>query len=162
MLELKRHSSPFSRLQKADPILGVDMVSTGEVGCIGDDYYEAILTAMLSVGYTIPKKNILLSTGPAHSKAELIGSARMLTDLGFELYATRGTHNFFAQNNIPTTMVYWPDEQEKPNVLDLFREHKIELVINIPKDLSKPSWITIIPFGVALLILTFHSSPTPV
>jgi len=134
---IKAPQFSFSRLQKADPILGVDMVSTGEVGCIGDDYYEAILTAMLSVGYTIPKKNILLSTGPARSKAELIESARMLTEMGFELYATRGTHNFFAQNDIPTTMVYWPDEQDKPNVLDLFRGHKIELVINIPKDLSK-------------------------
>jgi carbamoyl-phosphate synthase large subunit len=134
---IKAPQFSFSRLQKADPILGVDMVSTGEVGCIGDDYYEAILTAMLSVGYTIPTKNILLSTGPARSKSELLESARMLTDLGFELYATRGTHNFFIQNDIPTTMVFWPDEKEKPNVLDLFRDHKIELVINIPKDLSK-------------------------
>jgi len=134
---IKAPQFSFSRLQMADPILGVDMVSTGEVGCIGDDYYEAILTAMLSVGYSIPEKNILLSTGPAKSKSELIESAHLLVDRGFELFATRGTHNFFKQNDIPTTMVYWPDEKETPNVLDLFRHHKIDLVINIPKDLSK-------------------------
>jgi carbamoyl-phosphate synthase large subunit len=134
---IKASQFSFSRLQMADPVLGVDMVSTGEVGCIGDDYYEAILKAMLSVGYLIPKKSILLSTGPSRSKSEMVESARMLINLGFELYATRGTHTFFAQNDIPTTMVYWPDESESPNVLDLFKERKVELVINIPKNLSK-------------------------
>jgi carbamoyl-phosphate synthase large subunit len=134
---IKASQFSFSRLQLADPVLGVDMVSTGEVGCIGDDYYEAILKAMLSVGYVIPKKSILLSTGPSRSKTEMVESARMLINLGFELFATRGTHTFFAQNDIPTTMVYWPDESESPNVLDLFKDRKVELVINIPKNLSK-------------------------
>jgi carbamoyl-phosphate synthase large subunit len=134
---IKAPQFSFSRLQKADPILGVDMVSTGEVGCLGDDYYEAILNAMLSVGYSVPKKNILLSTGPAKSKSELVESAQMLIERGFELFSTRGTHNFFRQNGIQTTLVFWPDEKETPNVLDLFRDHKIDLVINIPKDLSK-------------------------
>lgn len=134
---IKASQFSFSRLQLADPVLGVDMVSTGEVGCLGDDYYEAILKAMLSVGYLIPKKSILMSTGPSRSKQELVQSAKMLKELGFEIYATRGTHAFFSQNDIETTMVHWPDEAESPNVLDLFREKRVELVINIPKNLSK-------------------------
>jgi carbamoyl-phosphate synthase large subunit len=127
----------FSRLAKADPILGVDMSSTGEVGCIGDSYYEAILKAMLSVGYSIPKKNILLSTGPMRSKVEMVNSCRMLIEKGYNLFATKGTAQFLQLNGIPATALHWPDENAKPNVLDYIREKMIDLVINIPKDLSK-------------------------
>jgi carbamoyl-phosphate synthase large subunit len=127
----------FSRLSMADPVLGVDMVSTGEVGCIGDDYYEAILKALLSVGITIPKKNILISSGPYRSKTELLQSARMLIEDGYQLFATKGTHDFYEKNNIPTTRVYWPDEKEKqPNAYDLIKNKQIDLVINIPKNLT--------------------------
>ncbi len=127
----------FSRLAKADPILGVDMASTGEVGCIGDSYYEAILKAMLSVGYTVPKKNILLSTGPMRSKVELVNSCRMLIEKGYNLFGTKGTAQFLQLNGIPVTALHWPDENEKPNVIDYIRGKMIDLVINIPKDLSK-------------------------
>jgi carbamoyl-phosphate synthase large subunit len=127
----------FSRLSKADPVLGVDMASTGEVGCLGDDYYEAILKAMLSVGYRIPKKNILISSGPMRSKTELIISANYLATNGYQLYATKGTHLFFQENNIPSIMVNWPDVKESPNAYDLIRSRQIDLVINIPKDLSE-------------------------
>ncbi len=127
----------FSRLHKADPVLGVDMASTGEVGCIGENYYEAILKSMLSVGYSIPKKNILLSTGPMRSKVELLNSCRMLADKGYNLFATRGTHQFLELNGIPSVMLHWPDEDKKPNTLEYLRKKMIDLVINIPKDLSK-------------------------
>ena len=126
----------FSRLSKADPILGVDMSSTGEVGCIGDDFYEAILKAMLSVGYNFPKKNILLSTGPTRSKAELLNSCRMLAEKGYNLFATRGTAQFLEMNGIESTILAWPDEDKKPNTLDYLRGGLIDLVINIPKDLT--------------------------
>ena len=126
----------FSRLSKADPVLGVDMVSTGEVGCIGDDYYEAILKALLSVGYHIPRKGILISSGPLRSKTELINSARMLLEKGYRLYATKGTHDFYAKNNIATTRVFWPDEERQPNAFGLIKNKEVDLVINIPKDLT--------------------------
>lgn len=127
----------FARLQKADPILGVDMSSTGEVGCIGEGFYEGILKSMLSVGYTIPEKNILLSTGPSRSKVELISSARALVEKGYNLYATAGTREFLAKNGIKATTLHWPDEDKKPNTIDYIKERKIDLVINIPKNLSK-------------------------
>jgi carbamoyl-phosphate synthase large subunit len=127
----------FSRLQKADPILGVDMASTGEVGCIGENFYEAILKSMLSVGYNYPKKNILLSTGPMRSKVELVNSCKLLAEKGFNLFATRGTAQFLEMNGIPCTMLHWPDEDKKPNTLDYLRNKMIDLVINIPKDLTK-------------------------
>jgi carbamoyl-phosphate synthase large subunit len=127
----------FSRLSKADPVLGVDMASTGEVGCLGDDYYEAILKAMLSVGYRIPKKNILISSGPMRSKTELIISANYLATNGYQLYATKGTHLFFQENNIPSILVNWPDVKESPNAYEMIRNRQIDLVINIPKDLSE-------------------------
>jgi carbamoyl-phosphate synthase large subunit len=127
----------FSRLSKADPVLGVDMASTGEVGCLGDDYYEAILKAMLSVGYRIPKKNILISSGPMRSKTELLISANYLATNGYQLYATMGTHLFFEENNIPSIMVNWPDVKKSPNAYDLIRSKQIDLVINIPKDLTE-------------------------
>jgi carbamoyl-phosphate synthase large subunit len=125
----------FHRLLNADPVLGVDMASTGEVGCIGENFYEALLKSMLSVGYRIPKKTILISSGPVRGKIELLASARMLKDRGFTIYATGGTHNFFQENGIETQKVYWPDEEDmSPNTLDLIRQRKIEMVINIPKD----------------------------
>lgn len=127
----------FSRLAKADPILGVDMSSTGEVGCIGDSYYEAILKAMISVGYSIPKKNILLSTGPMRSKVELLKSCKLLIEKGYNLFATKGTTKFLELNGIPVTALHWPDEDAKPNVIDYLSNKMIDLVINIPKDLSK-------------------------
>ncbi|NOU47778.1 MAG: carbamoyl-phosphate synthase (glutamine-hydrolyzing) large subunit [Bacteroidales bacterium] len=127
----------FSRLSKADPVLGVDMASTGEVGCLGDDYYEAILKAMLSVGYRIPKKNILISSGPMRSKTELLISANYLATNGYQLYATKGTHLFFLENNIPSILVNWPDVKESPNAYDMIRNKQIDLVINIPKDLTE-------------------------
>jgi carbamoyl-phosphate synthase large subunit len=134
---VKASQFSFSRLQKADPVLGVEMASTGEVGCIGEDFYEAVLKAMLSVGYTIPGKNILMSTGPSKSKIELLAASRLLIEKGYQLYGTRGTQKFYADHGIPCSMLHWPDENKKPNTLEFLREKKIDLVVNIPKDLSK-------------------------
>jgi carbamoyl-phosphate synthase large subunit len=127
----------FSRLQKADPILGVEMASTGEVGCIGEDYYEAILKAMLSVGYKVPKKGVLISSGPARSKTELLNSARMLAQKGLVLYATGGTHRFLNDNNIRSTQVFWPDQNQEPNATTVLKEKIVDFVVNIPKNLSQ-------------------------
>jgi carbamoyl-phosphate synthase large subunit len=125
----------FARLLNADPVLGVDMASTGEVGCIGETYYEAILKSMLSVGYTFPEKNILISSGPSRSKIELLISAKMLVDRGYNLFATEGTHRFFIENGIPNTMLHWPDEPDRhPNTIEYIKQKKIDLVINIPKN----------------------------
>jgi len=134
---VKASQFSFSRLQKADPVLGVEMVSTGEVGCIGDNYYEAILKSMLSVGYTIPEKAVLFSGGPVRSKTELLDSVRLLVDRGYEIYATGGTHDFFSRYNIPSILLHWPDEKKDPNTLDYLKKRKIDLVVNIPKNLSK-------------------------
>ncbi len=135
---IKASQFSFSRLQKADPVLGVDMSSTGEVGCIGENFHEAILKSMLSVGYSIPKKTILLSTGPARSKAEMITACKKLKEKGYILYATPGTHDFLTQNEIDSIVCYWPDETDKsPNSLELIKSRKVDLVINIPKNLSK-------------------------
>mgnify|MGYP000972074340 CR=1 FL=1 len=128
----------FSRLQKADPVLGVDMVSTGEVGCIGEDFYEAILKSMLSVGYRIPQKGVLLSTGPARSKVELLNSAKVLQKRGLKLYATPGTYNYLKSNDIDVEVVGWPDSKDyESNALDLIKERKVDFVINIPKNLKQ-------------------------
>ncbi len=125
----------FARLLKADPVLGVDMSSTGEVGCIGETYYEAILKAMFSVGYDFPKKNILISSGPSRGKVELLNSTRMLVEKGYNIFATEGTHKFFRDNGIENTLIYWPDEKgQSPNTLDMIRDKQIDLVINIPKN----------------------------
>ena len=113
------------------------MASTGEVGCIGEEFYDAILKAMLSVGYTIPKKNVLLSTGPARSKVELLSSCRMMIEKGLNLFATKGTSEFLADYGIESTILHWPDEEKSPNTLEYLEERKIDLVINIPKNLSK-------------------------
>jgi carbamoyl-phosphate synthase large subunit len=127
----------FHRLLNADPVTGVDMASTGEVACIGENFYEALLKSMLSVGYRIPKKSVLISSGPTHAKIELLNGVRMLKERGFTIYATGGTHNFFHANGVETEKVSWPDELEQPNTLGLIRDKKVELVINIPKDHSE-------------------------
>lgn len=128
----------FARLLNADPVLGVDMASTGEVGCIGENYYEAMLKAMLSVGYTIPKKNILISSGPSRSKVELLASARMLRDRGYHLFATEGTHKFFMDNGVENTLLHWPDEEDRhPNTIEYLTSKQIDLVINIPKNFTR-------------------------
>ena len=126
----------FSRLAKADPVLGVDMASTGEVGCIGEGFYEAILKAMYSVGYRVPQKSILLSTGPARSKVEMLNSARALKEKGYKLYATRGTQQFLENAGVEAEVAFWPDEKESPNTIELIRSREVDLVVNIPKDLS--------------------------
>ncbi len=126
----------FSRLAKADPVLGVDMSSTGEVGCIGEGFYEAILKAMFSVGYRIPEKSVLLSTGPARSKVELLNSAKALREKGHILYATRGTQQFLKNAGIEAHVAYWPDENKSPNTIELIKTREVDLVVNIPKNLS--------------------------
>ena len=134
---IKASQFSFNRLQKADPVLGVDMASTGEVGCIGDDLSEAVLTSMLAVGQRIPKKTILLSTGTPKQKVAMLEAARKLAFKGYELFATGGTHRFLAENNIPSTQVYWPSEVGKePQALTMLHEKKIDMVVNIPRDLS--------------------------
>ncbi len=134
---IKASQFSFNRLQKADPVLGVDMSSTGEVGCLGDDSNTALLKAMLSVGQRIPKKNILLSTGGAKQKADMLDAARQLLEHGYKLFATGGTSRYLTANGIENSLVYWPSEEgQKPQALDLLHEHKIDLVVNIPKDLT--------------------------
>ena len=134
---IKASQFSFNRLQKADPVLGVDMSSTGEVGCLGDDTNQALLKSMLSVGHRIPKHTVLLSTGSAKQKADMLGAARMLVNHGYELYATGGTSRFLTENGIENTLVYWPSEEgQQPQALDMLHEHKIDMVVNIPKDLT--------------------------
>lgn len=135
---IKASQFSFNRLQKADPVLGVDMSSTGEVGCLGDDTNQALLNAMLSVGHRIPKHTVLLSTGGAKQKAELLDTARTLIKHGYELFATGGTSRYLAENGVANTMVYWPsDEGKQPQALTLMHERKIDMVVNIPKDLTQ-------------------------
>lgn len=134
---IKASQFSFNRLQKADPVLGVDMSSTGEVGCIGEDTHTALLKSMLSVGQRIPKKNILLSTGGAKQKAEMLDAAKMLKAHGYNIYATGGTSKYLEENGIENTLVYWPsDEGQYPQALDLLHDKKIDMVVNIPKDLT--------------------------
>ena len=134
---IKASQFSFNRLQKADPVLGVDMASTGEVGCIGSDTSSAVLKAMLSVGYRIPKKNILLSTGTMKQKADMLDAARMLVDKGYNLFATGGTHRFLLENGIDNTLVYWPSEEGKhPQALEMLQNKEIDMVVNIPKNLT--------------------------
>ncbi len=135
---IKASQFSFNRLQKADPVLGVDMASTGEVGCLGDNTSSALLKSMLSVGHRIPKKTVLLSTGTPKQKAEMLDAARMLVDHGYELYATGGTSRYLTENGIQNTMVYWPSETGKqPQALTLLHEHKVDMVVNIPKNLTE-------------------------
>ena len=133
---VKASQFSFNRLQKADPVLGVDMASTGEVGCIGDDSASAVLTAMLSVGHRIPAKNILLSTGSAKQKTEMLDAARLLAAKGYKLYATGGTSRFLTENGVENTLVYWPSEEGHPQALDMLHSKAIDLVVNIPKNLT--------------------------
>jgi carbamoyl-phosphate synthase large subunit len=134
---IKASQFSFARLQKADPVLGVDMASTGEVGCLGDDYYEAVLKSMLSVGMQIPKKNVLISSGTLRSKVDTLDACRLLCEKGYTIYATEGTHKFLSDNQIPSIHVYQPSEGGKPNALDMIRNKQIDLVINIPKNLTE-------------------------
>ena len=134
---IKASQFSFNRLQKADPVLGVDMASTGEVGCLGDDTNQALLKSMLSVGYRIPKHTVLLSTGGAKQKAEMLDAAKLLMEYGYKLYATSGTSKYLSDNGIDNTQVYWPsDEGKRPQALTLLHEKKIDMVVNIPKDLT--------------------------
>ena len=134
---IKASQFSFSRLQGADPVLGVDMASTGEVGCLGDNSSEALLKSMLSVGHKIPQRGVLLSTGEAKHKAAMLDSARKLYQKGFQLYATAGTHKFLNDNGIPAIQVYWPSEGDKqPQALDLLHQKSIDLVVNVPKNLT--------------------------
>jgi carbamoyl-phosphate synthase large subunit len=127
----------FARLKGSDPTLSVEMASTGEVACFGDDIYEAFLKAFISAGYKLPKKNILLSTGTAENKAELLHSCKLLKDMGYTLYATKGTHDYLMKNKINSIVLNWPLDKEKPNVTDYLRQKKIDFVINIPKSFQK-------------------------
>ena len=134
---IKASQFSFNRLQNADPVLGVDMSSTGEVGCLGDDTDTALLASMLSVGHRIPKKSILLSTGTGKEKASMLDAARELVSHGYKLYATGGTSRYLNDNGIANTRVYWPSEEGKhPQALDLLHSHEIDMVVNVPKDLS--------------------------
>ena len=136
---IKASQFSFNRLQKADPVLGVDMSSTGEVGCIGNDTSCALLKSMLSVGHRIPEKNILLSTGGAKQKADMLDAAQMLVKHGYNLYATAGTSRFLTENGIQNTRVLWPSEEaegDAPRALDMLHNHEIDMVVNIPKDLT--------------------------
>ena len=127
----------FTRLDGADPTLGVEMASTGEVGCLGNDFHEAFLKALLSVGYTLPVRRILVSAGPLENKQQFLSSAQILYAMGVEIYATRGTAAFLEQHQVPTTVLCWPLEEEQPNVLEYLSEKRIDLVINIPKNSQK-------------------------
>lgn len=133
---IKASQFSFNRLQKADPVLGVDMASTGEVGCIADDTSGAVLRSMLSVGYTIPKKNVLLSTGTMKQKVAMMDAARMLIENGYKLFATGGTHRTLAENGLESTLVYWPSEEGQPQALEMLRNKQIDMVVNIPKNLT--------------------------
>lgn len=133
---IKASQFSFNRLQKADPVLGVDMASTGEVGCLGDDTSTALLKSMLSVGQRIPEKNILLSTGSAKQKAEMLDAARMLVEHGYKLYATSGSSKYLSENGVENTEVFWPSEDKQPQAIDVLHNHEIDLVVNIPKNLT--------------------------
>lgn len=133
----------FARLEAADPMLGVDMSSTGEVGCLGDDFNEALLKSVLSVGNKIPKKKILLSTGDPLQKADMLRACKLLAEKGYDIYATGGTYKYFIENSIPCTRVLWPSEEENPNfkgrfksALEMIRGKEVEMVVNIPKNFS--------------------------
>ena len=134
---IKASQFSFNRLQKADPVLGVDMASTGEVGCLGEDSRTALLKAMLSVGHRIPAKNILLSTGDGKQKAEMLAASAMLRDHGYQLFATPGTSRYLTENGIENTLVYWPSQPDmQPQAIEMLHNKEIDLVVNVPKNLS--------------------------
>ena len=136
---VKASQFSFSRLHKADPVLGVDMSSTGEVGCMGDDFNEALLNSMIAVGFSIPRKAVMFSTGAAKSKVELLESSRMLQKKGYEIYATAGTATFLNAHGVNTTPVFWPDERPdaENNIMTMIADHKFDLIVNIPKNHTK-------------------------
>ena len=133
---IKASQFSFNRLQKADPVLGVDMASTGEVGCIGSDTSCAVLKAMLSVGYRIPKKKILLSTGTPKQKVDMLEAARMLQKKGYDIFATGGSSKFLTENGVENIRVYWPSEEGHPQALEMLHKKEIDMVVNIPKNLT--------------------------
>jgi len=134
---IKAPQFSFTRLKGSDPVLGVEMASTGEVACLGDDFNEAFLKSLISVGFKMPKKTILLSTGPIHSKAEFLDSTKKLNKMGFKFYATGGTAKFMKANGIKAEILYWPLDKKEPNTLSYIADGKIDLVINIPKNIEK-------------------------
>ena len=136
---IKASQFSFTRLQKADPVLGVDMASTGEVGCIGHDFNDALLTAMLSVGYRIPEKTVMVSSGPTKSKVQLLEPCKLLQEKGYTIYSTGGTQNFLQANGVNSIAVCWPDDEQEGElkVMDMIRSKQFDLVINIPKNLTK-------------------------
>ena len=127
----------FARLQNADPVLGVDMSSTGEVGCLGDDMNEALLNALIATGYRIPKKAVLISSGGAKGKLDLLEPARQLVKKGLDVYATGGTAVFLNQNGVFARSVSWPDEEDEENVLALIAQHRFDLIVNVPKNRTR-------------------------
>ncbi len=131
---VKASQFSFSRLHNADPVLGVDMSSTGEVGCLGDDFSEALLVSMISVGYNIPKKSVMVSSGDSKSKVDLLEACKMLQNNNYEIYATAGTRKFLSENGVEATVVSWPDEEKEHNVMDMMAKHKFDLIVNIPKN----------------------------
>lgn len=133
---IKASQFSFNRLQKADPVLGVDMASTGEVGCLGEDSRSALLTSMLSVGHRIPEKNILLSTGDAKQKVEMLDAARMLVEHGYKIYATGGSSRYLTENGVENTLVYWPSEEGKPQAIEMLHNREIDMVVNVTKNLT--------------------------
>ncbi|MDO4511916.1 MAG: carbamoyl-phosphate synthase (glutamine-hydrolyzing) large subunit [Bacteroidales bacterium] len=134
---VKASQFSFARLQNADPVLGVDMSSTGEVGCLGDDYNEALLNALIATGYSIPKKTVLISSGEARSKVDLLDASLLLQKCGYEIYGTEGTAKFLNENGVKAHKVSWPDEGADDNVMNMIGEHKIDLIVNIPKNHTK-------------------------
>ncbi len=134
---VKASQFSFARLQNADPVLGVDMSSTGEVGCLGDDLHEALLNALIATGYRIPKQNILISSGGVKGKVDLLEPVRELDKNGYNIYATAGTAQFLNENGVKATAVSWPDEEDENNVMDMIAAHKFELIVNVPKNHSK-------------------------
>ena len=136
---IKASQFSFARLHNADPVLGVDMSSTGEVGCLGDDFDEALLNALIAVGFTIPKKTVMFSSGPAKSKVDLLEASKLLAKKGYEIYATSGTAKFLNEHDVPAKEVYWPDEspEAEENVMKMISEHKFDLIVNIPKNQTK-------------------------
>ena len=131
---VKASQFSFSRLHNTDPVLGVDMSSTGEVGCIGDDFSEALLVSMISVGYNIPKKSVMVSSGDSKSKVDLLDACVMLQENNYDIYATAGTARFLADNGVKAMVVSWPDVEKEHNVMDMMSNHTFELIVNIPKN----------------------------
>ena len=134
---VKASQFSFARLQNADPVLGVDMSSTGEVGCIGDDLNEALLNALIATGYKLPKKSILISSGGARGKVDLLDACKILVEKGYDVYGTKGTAQFLNENGVKATPVSWPDEEGNANVMQMIADHKFDLIINVPKNQTK-------------------------